>query len=171
MVRYIPIIPTLRFPKTKNLFHTFCQADVTTFSIYSLPSIRLVNDPPFIDVGLPIILLAIVLSTAGRSAGNIIWSRRFAISSSVYIPLVASDSGLTYFHVGLVIGFIMIGGRDSMGLMLMGLEVNLYQASPKRYIAGVRELLVTCVPWRNNTWVCGVRKYVWFVTRVTGSWS
>jgi len=97
------------------------------------------------EPGCPIIPRATGLSTEGHSAGNIIWSRRVSKSLSEYIPLVANDPGLRYFHVGLVIGFKTRGGNVSTGF-----GVNLYHESPNRYIAGASELQVTCVPCRSR---------------------
>jgi hypothetical protein len=51
------------------------------------------------------------------------------------MPLLASNPGLIYFQVGFVISFIVRGG-----IVCTGLDVSLYQASPKRYIDGAKEL-------------------------------
>lgn len=64
MHMYIPVIPALMFPKIKNLFQNFFQADVAIFSI-DTSSKRLENEPPFTMPGCPIIPRATVLSTAG----------------------------------------------------------------------------------------------------------
>ena len=47
----------------------------------------------------PIIPQATALNKEGRSAENIIWSRKVSKSISEYIPLVVSEPELTYFHV------------------------------------------------------------------------
>ena len=51
------------------------------------------------------------------------------------MPLVGKDEGLEYFQVAFVRGLIIFGAMDSTGL-----ESNLYQVSPKRYIGGRKEL-------------------------------
>jgi len=98
---------------------------------------RLEIDPPYNSVDCPIIPLAMVLRTAGRSAGNIIRSLSSFRSSCEYIPLVASAPGLMYFQVGLVRGFIMVGANVSTGF-----DMSLYQASPRRCIGNARKLQV-----------------------------
>ena len=66
-----PSNPALTFPKIKNLLQNLFQVEATIFSIAIL-SIRLEIDPPCKETVLPIIPLATVLRSAGRSAGNII---------------------------------------------------------------------------------------------------
>ena len=65
---YISIIPALTFPK--HLFQNFFQADMAIFSI-DASSNKLENEPLFTNPGCPIIPRTMILSTDGRSAGNI----------------------------------------------------------------------------------------------------
>jgi len=77
---------------------------------------RLRNEPPFVEPSCPIIP-RITNHWESRSAGNIMWSWRVFKSLSEYISLVASDPGLRYFYVDLVIGFKTRG--DNVSLILV----------------------------------------------------
>ena len=57
------------------------------------------------------------------------------------MPLVAKDEGFVYFQVAFVKGLTIVGAIDSTGF-----ESNLYQASPKRYIGGRKELQFVGIP-------------------------
>jgi len=131
---YIPIILALTFPKIRNLFQNFSPADMAIFSI-DASSNKLENESPFTNPGYPIIPRAIVLSTNGRLAGNIMWSHKVFRSLSEFISLVTNDPELIYFRIGLVIGFSMTGGKVSTSR-----DVNRYHESPRRYMASASEL-------------------------------
>lgn len=68
------------------------------------------------------------------------WFLNLSRSSDEYIPLVAKAAGLTYFHLGLVNGLIIGGGRASMG---RGIFQN--QVSCIRNMVGSSSLHSRCV--------------------------
>ena len=114
MIIKIAIIPALADPKVmkcvQSLFHVLLPILVITSSFSSFQRL-----PSLSPKGFPRISLAKSLRPAGRSTGEIILSLIWFHSCSVYIPLVASSDGLTYSHVGAIIGSIIVGFSAVVG--------------------------------------------------------
>lgn len=159
----IPITPAVADPKLMNP----CQilADVlSTILFRESSSSRLYMGIPPGCISCPVSRRANSFNRAGFSAGNMMWSLSFSMSSLEYIPLIASDPGLMYPQDSFVMGWSCCGGI----CRVCGFGVNCIHVSSILYRTGTSAEHSRSFPNLVSIRDLGVRNSDAFLT-VTGS--